>query len=101
MAHSNDKFLDDAKSVATDARELAREATEKSAATAAGALDKLRASLEDMQERLSATQEAAVEKVRAATRATDDYVHDAPWSSIAAAAVVAFAIGFLLGRGRS
>jgi ElaB/YqjD/DUF883 family membrane-anchored ribosome-binding protein len=98
MAHATDTLVDDVKVVAADASELARQTAEKSAASVAGALDKALAPLQRVQDRASATQQAAVEGARAAARARDDYVRQAPWASMGAAAVVGIWIGFLLAR---
>ena len=37
-------------------------------------------------------------QARRAMNATDDYVHDNPWSSIGAAAAIGMLVGVLLGR---
>jgi ElaB/YqjD/DUF883 family membrane-anchored ribosome-binding protein len=49
--------------------------------------------LQDWQERIR-------EATRGAGEATDDYVHDHTWSSIAFAAVIGCVFGFLLGNRR-
>jgi ElaB/YqjD/DUF883 family membrane-anchored ribosome-binding protein len=42
--------------------------------------------------------ESALNKARHTVRAADDYVHDSPWALIGAAALVAAAVGYVLGR---
>ena len=48
--------------------------------------------------RLKDFQQQAVEKAKNVSVATDEYVHDNPWQTIAIAAVVGCIIGFLLRR---
>jgi len=45
-----------------------------------------------------AVAQSAWNRARTTARAADDYVHDSPWTLIAAAAVVAAAVGYVLGR---
>ena len=40
----------------------------------------------------------AVDKAKAAARATDDYVHDNPWQAIGVAAAVGIVVGLLMNR---
>ncbi|TAN13577.1 MAG: DUF883 domain-containing protein [Burkholderiaceae bacterium] len=49
-------------------------------------------------ERLADVDSAVRDGARRAANATDDYVHDNPWSSIGAAAAIGMLIGVLLGR---
>ena len=54
----------------------------------------------DVTERLQDFQQKATDSARNAARATDEYVHDDVWTSVAIAAVVGCVFGFFLGRGR-
>ena len=67
---------------------------EKAAELRGRALEQLRA----LRERLHGAQAAALEKVKAAAHATDDFVHDHPWRSILAAASLGVVVGLLIGR---
>ena len=66
----------------------------------------LRASVEQnlrlAKERLNEFQDAAVQRTRAAAKATDEYVHTNPWQSIAIAAglgaIIGIVVGLLLNR---
>ena len=51
-----------------------------------------------LREKLHDAQESVVATSKAAARATDDFVHDHPWKSIASAAAVGVVIGLLLNR---
>ena len=48
--------------------------------------------------RLQEIEGEAVDRAKAAARATDDYVHDHPWHAIGVAAAIGVAIGLLLNR---
>lgn len=54
----------------------------------------------DVTERLQNIQQKATETARNACQATDEYVHDNVWTSVAVAALVGCIVGFFLGRGR-
>ncbi len=58
------------------------------------AMEQLRA----LREKLHDAQESVVATSKAAARATDDYVHDHPWKSIATAAAAGVVVGLLLNR---
>ena len=49
-------------------------------------------------EKLADVSAAGRQRAREAAAATDEYVHDNPWSSIGAAAALGLLIGVLLGR---
>jgi ElaB/YqjD/DUF883 family membrane-anchored ribosome-binding protein len=54
----------------------------------------------DVKDRLQDFQERATETARNVCGATDEYVHENAWTSVAIAAVAGCVIGFFLGRGR-
>lgn len=54
----------------------------------------------DVTEKLQDFQQRASETARNVAQATDEYVHDNAWTSVALAAVVGCVLGFLLGRTR-
>jgi ElaB/YqjD/DUF883 family membrane-anchored ribosome-binding protein len=97
---SKDKLIHDFRAVVTDAEELLR-------ATAGQAGDKVAAARERIQEnlvvakaRLNAAEFEMIEKTKIAAKATDEYVHDNPWTAIGVGASVGVIIGMLIGRGR-
>ena len=95
---TKDKLVSDFKAVVADTEELlkltAGQAGDKVADVRVRLNDKLTAAKYKLQD----LEAAVVEKTKAAARATDDYVHDNPWSSIGAAAALGLLIGVLLGR---
>ncbi len=48
--------------------------------------------------RLAEAEERLIAKTKAAARATDDYVHESPWTSIGIAAGVGVVVGLLFSR---
>jgi ElaB/YqjD/DUF883 family membrane-anchored ribosome-binding protein len=81
------------------------EALLKATATSTGAGSRelrarVQASLDQARQRLHDLQGAAVERAKAAGKATDEYVHANPWQAMGVAALAGIAIGLLLGRRR-
>ncbi|HTL16100.1 MAG TPA: hypothetical protein VL793_02635 [Patescibacteria group bacterium] len=54
----------------------------------------------DWKETAQQWQQAAMERARNAAQATDDYVRENVWSTVALAVLAGCALGFLLGRSR-
>ena len=63
-----------------------------------GMSPKMERNLKVAKERLGDMQEKAVERTRAAAKATDHYVHEHPWQAIGVAAAIGVVIGLLLNR---
>ena len=95
---SQDKLVNDLKSLMSDAEELLKLTAEQQG----GKLDDLRARIGDRvaiaRERLADAEAAIVDTGRKAVRVTDDYVHENPWQSVGVAAGVAFLLGLLVSR---
>jgi len=92
--------MQDFRMVVADTEELLR-------ATAGVANDKVSEARERMQEnlvvakaRLANAEDAVLAKTREAAKATDEYVHENPWTAIGVSASVGVIIGMLIGRGR-
>lgn len=94
---SRSTLIQDFKAVVEDGekllRALAATGAEKSGALRASAEENLAAA----RERLKELQADAMERSRAAAKATDEYVHENPWQSMGAVAIVAALAGFILG----
>lgn len=94
---ATEKLLKDFNEVVTDTEELL-----KSFAAAGGEKSNaLRANLEQSlaasRERLRQLEARALDRSRAAAKATDEYVHVHPWQSIAIAAGVSAIVGVVVG----
>ena len=94
---TREQLLKDFNTVVADTEELLKSAAaaggEKAHAWRAGVEENLRAA----KEKLVALEQAAVEKTKQAARATDDYVHENPWQSVAISAGIGVAVGLVLG----
>ncbi len=97
-SNSKDKLIDSVKTSLTDAEDLLREAAASTGDRAVELRERALVSLKRTREALYDAQDALVERSRKAARVTDDYVHDNPWQSIAAAGLTGVLIGLLLGR---
>jgi ElaB/YqjD/DUF883 family membrane-anchored ribosome-binding protein len=96
---TRDQLMSDLKSVIADAEGWLR----NSALTG----DDLRAAKEKFERTLSSAKDnvlyyqgAAVEKTKAAAKATDEFVHENPWRSVAIGATIGLLLGVAISRGR-
>ena len=98
MDATREKLVGDIKTVLTDVDALLRQAAEATGDEAR----QLRRRAEDMldvaQKKFSAVRDDALAKGRAATRATDEWVHDNPWSAVGIGAAIGVLIGMLIAR---
>ncbi len=95
---SRDQMESDVQRVISGAEDMLEEAASSSGEKAAELRGRALEQLSALRKRMYAAQETVVEKSKLAARATDDYVHDHPWRSMAAAASVGVLIGLLLNR---
>jgi len=95
---SRAKLVDDFAAVLAEAEEML---TRAAAETGDKALD-LRSQVETKLLRaklsLQELEGEAVDRAKAAARATDDYVHDNPWRAVGIAAAVGVVVGLLMNR---
>lgn len=94
----SDDVVADFKAVVADAEALlkatAHSGDEKLMEVRARAEESLRAA----KVRLADAQAELVARTKAAAKATDDYVHDNPWTAVGIGAGVGLVIGLLIGR---
>jgi ElaB/YqjD/DUF883 family membrane-anchored ribosome-binding protein len=95
------QLLDDFSKVVTDAEALLRAVASAPGDKATELRARAEESLGSAKKRLRELQGAAVEKTTAASRVTDEYVHDNPWPLIAGAGVVGFLLGLMVGGDRN
>ncbi|HXF44560.1 MAG TPA: DUF883 family protein [Burkholderiaceae bacterium] len=88
----------DVKVVLDDVDNLLRQAAAASGQQAAELRERAAESLHRAKLRLQEAQAAVGETTRAAARATDDWVHQHPWSAIGIGAGIGFLIGLLVAR---
>ena len=95
---SSDRLLNDLHQVVTDAESLLRATADQTSAGASELRARVQSTLDRAKSSLGEFQAAAVDRAKAASKATDDYVHDNPWQSVGVAAGVGLLIGLLLSR---
>ena len=93
-----DKLMADLRVVIADAEELLRLGAEQTGASATEWRGRVEARLAQAKASLVTLQETAVEKVKAAGHAADDFVHDSPWKAVGAGVGIGLVIGLLIGR---
>lgn len=97
---TKEKLMHDLSVVVSDAEELLRATASHASEKMPAIRARIQENLASAKERLEAAQHKAIEKTRAAAKATDDYVHENPWKSVGIAAGVGLVIGMLISRGR-
>lgn len=95
---TKDKLIADLRIVVTDAEELLKATAGQAGEKVTAMRDRIGRSLEQAKNRLSQLEDEALDKGKAAARATDQYVHDNPWKSVGLAAGVGFLLGWLTSR---
>lgn len=95
---AKDKLVNDLKGVVADAEELLHETASVGGEKMGELRARLRERLMNARHKLAEAEDAAVERAKAAARATDDYVHEHPWKAVAAAVGFGLIIGLLIGR---
>jgi len=90
--------MSDIKNVIADAEELLKQAASSTGERAAELRETAVARLKQAREKAADVQVVVVEKGKKAVRATDDYVHEHPWTSIGIAAGVGVLVGLLINR---
>jgi len=86
-----EKLVGDVKVLVADVEELVR-------ATAAQSGERIAAARARVQAALATAKDTVVVRTKEAAEATDEYVHQNPWTSVGVSAGLGFLIGFLIGR---
>jgi ElaB/YqjD/DUF883 family membrane-anchored ribosome-binding protein len=95
---TKEQLINDFKAVVSDAEALLKATAGQGGEAVAAARTKTEASLAAAKAKMSEAQAALRVRAKAATRATDEYVHTHPWQSMGAAVGVGLVIGLLIGR---
>jgi ElaB/YqjD/DUF883 family membrane-anchored ribosome-binding protein len=82
----------------TEAQDLLGKAAAETGSRASDLRSQVEAKLRFAKLKLQDIQDDAVDRTKAAARATDDYVRDNPWRAIGAAAAIGFLAGVIIGR---
>ena len=97
-AISADKLMEDLRLVVTDAEELLSATAGQAGDKVAAARARAEESIDAAKARIAQAGYAAAAQTREAAKATDDYVHDNPWTAVGVAAAVGIVIGVLLAK---
>lgn len=95
---SQEQLVSDIKSVISDAEEMLSATADQAGEKVSNLRARIQVRLHDAKLRLVDAEEALLAKTKAAARATDEYVHDSPWTAIGVAAAVGVVLGLALGR---
>ena len=93
-----EKLVSDIKSVISEAEDILVATADQAGEKIASLRVRMQARLSDAKVRLIAAEEVLLEKTKAAARATDDYVHESPWTAIGIAAGAGLLVGLLMSR---
>lgn len=93
-----DTLVDDFSTLLTEAETLLKRSGNETGDLAKQMRTEVEAKLLHAKLRLQELESQAVDSVKAAQRATDDYVHKNPWQAIGIAAAVGLVAGLLLNR---
>lgn len=94
---TKDKLVEDFNAVITDTEQLLKSLAASGGEKAGAIRASVEEHLEVARQRLRDLEDLAMERTRAAARATDGYVRDNPWQSIGIAAGVAAIAGVIVG----
>lgn len=95
---TKEQLISDFKVVIADAEALLKATASHGGESLAALREKATESLGVAKVKLADAQAKALEKGRQAAKATDDYVHESPWTAVGIAVGVGILVGVLLGR---
>ncbi len=92
------QLVSDMKSTISDAEDMLQATADQVGDQVASLRARIQERLKGAQLRLSEAETALREKTRAAARATDNYVHESPWTAVGIAAGVGLLVGLIISR---
>ncbi len=96
LIESKDQVVSDFKALLSEGEALFKSAAGSGDHALAAARDKFKEQLETAKTRYCELQDATVQQAKVAAKATDEYVHGNPWTSIAVAGGVGLLVGMLI-----
>lgn len=100
LAESKDEVAQEFQALLNEGEALLKGAAHSSDSALMAARDKLQEQIESAKARFAELERATVREARRAARATDNYVHDNPWKSIAIAGGLGALAGYLISNAR-
>ncbi|HZV98673.1 MAG TPA: DUF883 family protein [Methylophilaceae bacterium] len=98
---SKEELLDEFRTLLQDGQQLLAETANLSGEALAAARARFQTQWDVAKEKLDEAQTYAVSRTQQATRVTDEYVHEHPWSAVAVATGVGVVLGLLAGKRNS
>jgi ElaB/YqjD/DUF883 family membrane-anchored ribosome-binding protein len=95
---SREKLIDEFTTVLSEAEEMLKKAATETGEKARDLRSQVESKLLHAKLHLQELEGAAVDRAKAAARATDDYVHDNPWQAVGVAAAIGFLLGLVVSR---
>ncbi len=95
---TRDNLIDEFSGMLGEAEDMLKRAADETGEKARDLRSQVETKLLHAKLRLQELQGQAADQAKEAARATDDYVHDHPWTSIGAAAAIGFVAGLLINR---
>ena len=95
---SREKLVDDFAAVLAEAEEMLKRAASETGDKARDLRSQVETKLLRAKLRRQEIEGEAVDRAKAAARATDDYVHENPWQAIGVAAAIGLVVGLMLNR---
>jgi ElaB/YqjD/DUF883 family membrane-anchored ribosome-binding protein len=98
LVNTQEKLVSAIRSEISDAEEMLSATADQAGEKITKLRSRIENRLREAKYRLVDAEAALVAKTKAAAHATDDYVHESPWTSIGIAAGLGLIVGVLLGR---
>lgn len=93
-----EQLVSDIKSVISEAEEILSATAEQAGEKIGNLRERIKLRLSESKVRLIHAEEVLLAKTKATAQATDEFVHESPWTSIGIAAGVGLLIGMLISR---
>jgi len=97
---NRDSMVADFGAVLDEAEDLMQQAAKETGDRASNLRAQVEEKLGAAKQRLQELSDDAMDRSKAAARATDDYVHDNPWQVVGVAVAIGFVFGMLVNRDR-
>ena len=98
VSNTKEKLAQDLKIIGADVEDLFKAFASGAADKAAVARERIQDHLHKAKVKLADAEDLVVQSSRQAARATDDFVHESPWTAVGIGAGVGLVIGLLIGR---
>ncbi|GHD69219.1 DUF883 family protein [Jeongeupia chitinilytica] len=95
---NQEELIDDLRNVLAETESMLKEVAADGSEQGKALREKIAANLSVAKSKLIETERLVAGKARVAAKATDEYVHENPWTSVGVAAGVGFLLGLLVSR---